>query len=81
MNLIFRCVDVMGDDLDKIINTCRSALLREPLSEPLYRRIIEAHLQNGNRDMAHAVLNQCRSVLQRYLDSDASIETLALIEQ
>jgi len=77
---LFKCINHMQGNTETAIDICRNALMLEPLSEPLYRKLISIYLWQKNRDMAEATLSQCRMIIKRYLDSDVSNETLSLLE-
>ncbi len=78
--ILFKCVNHMQENTEMAIDICRNALILEPLSEPLYRKLITIYLWQENRDMAETTLSQCRMIIKRYLDSDVSDETLSLLE-
>jgi len=59
---------------------CQDALRVEPLSEPIFRRLIAAYMSQGNRDMAEITLDRCRTLINRYYDSEVSSTTTALLE-
>lgn len=77
---LFKCVENLHEQAESAIALCQYALVLEPLSEPLYRKLIAIYLLHGNRDMAEATMAQCRNVLKRYLDCDLSQETLSLLD-
>jgi len=77
---LFKCIDHMHEKLDMAVNACQNALVLEPLSEPLYRKLISIYLAQGNRDMAEVTLEQCRMMIKRHLDSDVSNDTLSLLK-
>jgi len=77
---LFKCIDHMEAETDKAIECCQNALVFDPLSEPLYRKLISIYLRQSNRDMAEATLEQCRKLVKRHLDSDVSNETLSLLK-
>ena len=76
---LFACLDQMHSNPKRAITICQNALAREPLSEPLYRKLISIYLNEGNRDMAEVTLGQCRTMLKLHLESDVSEETLAIL--
>lgn len=78
---LFKCIDHMEDKTDQAVAFCQNALVLEPLSEPLYRKLILTYIRQGNRDMAEATLGQCRKLLMHHLDSEVSDETLSLLER
>ncbi len=78
--MLFKCINHMQEETEIAIDICRNALMLEPLSEPLYRKLISIYLWQGNRDMAQATLSQCRMIIKRHLDSDISSETLLLLD-
>lgn len=57
------------------------ALLHEPLSEPLHRALIAAHLLAGERAEALRSYRRCAELLQRTLGVAPSAETQALAER
>jgi len=77
---LFKCIDHMETEIDKAIEYCQNALLLEPLSEPLYRKLMSVYLRQSNRDMAEATLAQCRKLVKHHLDSEVSSETLSLLK-
>jgi len=77
---LFKCIDHMKTETDKAIECCQNALVLEPLSEPLYRKLISIYLRQGNRDMAEVTLEQCRKLVKHHLDSGLSNETLSLLK-
>ncbi len=78
---LFKCINHMQGNTERAIDICRNALILEPLSEPLYRKLISIYLWQRNRDMAEATLSQCRMIIKRYLDSEVSNETLSLLDE
>lgn len=79
MSVLFKCLDFMESDTESAIEVCLQALVQEPFSEPLYRKLIGLYLHTGNRDMAETTLSQCRSTLQRHQNKDVSEKTLSLL--
>ncbi|VAW83737.1 hypothetical protein MNBD_GAMMA16-2342 [hydrothermal vent metagenome] len=79
LETLFKCIDQMQGNPEIAIDICRNALMVEPLSEPLYRKLISIYLLRKNRDMAEATLSQCRMIIKRHLDSNLSNETLSLL--
>jgi len=77
---LFKCIDHMEMQSNKAVEFCQNALVLEPLSEPLYRKLMSVYLRQGNRDMAEATLEQCRKLVKHHLDSDVSNETLSLLK-
>jgi len=78
--ILFKCLARMQEKSDVSVTICQNALVLEPLSEPLYRKLISIYLSQGNRDMAEITLGQCRTMMKRYLDCGLSDETLSLLE-
>ena len=78
---LFKCIDHMDKKSDRAIAFCQNALVLEPLSEPLYRKLISTYIHQDNRDMAEATLEQCRKLLAHHLDSEVSDETLSLLNR
>jgi len=56
------------------------ALVREPFSESLYRKLIGLYIHMGDRKMAETTLLQCRAILQRHMNKNVSEETLSLLK-
>jgi len=79
--ILFECLQYIELKTDKAIEFCQNALVLEPLSEPLYRKLISIYLRQGNRDMAEATLDQCRTLVKHHLDVDVSDETLSLLKK
>ncbi|MCF6323288.1 MAG: hypothetical protein L3J89_03025 [Gammaproteobacteria bacterium] len=77
---LFKCLDHMHEKSDVAVNICQNALVLEPLSEPLYRKLISIYLAQDNRDMAEVTLAQCRTMIKCHLDSDVSSDTLSLLK-
>jgi len=76
---LFKCLDLMETEIDRAIEYCQHALVLEPLSEPLYRKLISIYLRHHNRDMAEATLEQCRKLMKQHIGSDLSNDTLSLL--
>jgi len=76
---LFECLDHIEIKTGEAIELCQNALVLEPLSEPLYRKLMSIYLQQGNRDMAEATLEQCRKLVKFHMGSDVSNETLLLL--
>lgn len=76
---VLKCIEQLKDSPQVIVGICQDALTLEPLSEPLYRRLITTYLLQGNRDMAEITLARCRTMLQRYLNCEISAATSSLL--
>ncbi len=79
LSTLFKCIDHLSDEPGFAVDLCQNALALEPLSEPLYRKLMSIYLKQGNRDMAEVTLNQCRAVIKRYLDANITDETSAIL--
>jgi len=77
---LFKCIEQMPKNSDITMTICQNALVLEPLSEPLYRKLITCYLAQGNRDMAEITLSQCRKLIKLQLDTDVSNETKSLLD-
>ncbi len=75
---LFKCLDHLETKTDRALELCQNALVLEPLSEPLYRKLMSIYLRQNNRDMAEATLEQCRKLMKRHFDTDLSSKTLSL---
>ncbi len=80
MSFLFKCFNFMESNTEQAIEICLQALVREPFSEPLYRKLITLYLRMGNREMAETSLLQCRNILQQHHNKDVSEKTLALLD-
>ncbi len=78
--ILFKCIEHLRGKPDIAKNICQNALVLEPLSEPLYRKLILVYLSQGNRDMAEVTLKQCRMMIERHLDIHISSETTSLLK-
>jgi DNA-binding SARP family transcriptional activator len=58
-----------------------SGLAIDPLSEPLYQRLMGAHLRAGRYAEAMQAFRRCREILSIILGIPPSAETRALFEQ
>ncbi|VAW85688.1 hypothetical protein MNBD_GAMMA17-958 [hydrothermal vent metagenome] len=76
---LFKCMDHMQEKKNSALDICQNALVLEPLSEPLYRKLMSIYLSQGNRDMAEVTLGQCNMMISRHLDSSISNKTLSLL--
>jgi len=76
---LFKCISYMQETPETAIEICRNALVLEPLSEGLYRRLIKCYLAQDNRDMAEITLEQCRKLIKHHLDSELTTETESLL--
>ncbi len=67
-------------DGDSACRLYEHALERDPLSEPLYRALIAARLQQGERAEARRCLQRCRELLHTLLGVAPAPSTLALFD-
>lgn len=73
------CIEQLRESPHVVVDICQDALTLEPLSEPLYRRLITTYLSQGNRDMAEITLARCRAMIRRYLNCEVSTATSSLL--
>ncbi len=66
---------------EDVIAWAGRAVQLDPLQEPLYRALMEAHARLGNRTEALRQYELLQTVLERELDVDPLPETTALLEQ
>jgi len=64
---------------DDVIQTSNLTLARDPLWEPAYRHLMQAHARKGNLAQVQAAFNRLRDGLQRELGVDPSDETEQLL--
>ncbi len=81
-----RALDALGKaqaargDWHAVIETARRALAHDNLQEPMYRALMRAHAQLGDRSAAMREYNTLRAMLDRELDVTPLPETEALRE-
>ncbi|HBA91064.1 MAG TPA: hypothetical protein DCZ08_04610 [Anaerolineaceae bacterium] len=64
---------------DEVIQISNQTLARDPLWEPAYRHLMQAHARKGNLAQVQATFNRLRAGLQRDLGVDPSTETEQLL--
>jgi len=80
LSIFLKCTELLKKSPDTVEGLCQDALRVEPLSEPIFRRLIVTYMSQGNRDMAEITLDRCRTLINRYYDNDVSSTTAALLE-
>lgn len=78
---LFKCFSHMRKDTETAIKVCQNALVLEPLSEALYRKLILIYLWQGNRDMAETTFHQCQTILKHHFGIDVSEETRSILRR
>ncbi|MFZ3081022.1 MAG: BTAD domain-containing putative transcriptional regulator [Bellilinea sp.] len=64
---------------DEVIQISNQTLAHDPLWEPAYRHLMQAHARKGNLAQVQATFNRLRDGLQRELGVDPSDETRQLL--